>query len=95
MPLSCWLKGAVLIEKEDEKSERNCHCSSPQGQQEQLIYSTGGWLPSERKIVTPDRGESRVCTTPQHRMSRNTEKTEGMYLNILLKLSPKVLGSYL
>lgn len=22
MPLSCWLKGAVLIEKEDEKSER-------------------------------------------------------------------------
>lgn len=75
--------------------ERNSQWSSPQGQQEQLIWVTGAWWLMTARQWHP-MWEISDPVTPHHSiaMSWNKEETEKMCLNILLVLPPKVLDYY-
>lgn len=78
MPLFCWLKRAVLIQKDDEKTQRE-KLSVQQPSRTAGTIDVGDWslVFNDSKTVTPDVGDFRPVTPPHSTaMSRNKENTE-------------------
>ena len=86
MPLFCWLKRAVLIQKDDEKTQREkLSVWQPSRTADTIDGGDCSLVPNDSKTVTPDVGDFKAIMPPHSRaLTRNKEKTEEMCLKVLL-----------